>query len=54
MQNWRLQLGYDLGARTTRNLASQELSAGQPAGDEVAVSDGIGHGEIDLHASSEK
>src|SRR6266403_513295 len=51
---WRLQLGYDLCAEDHEEFGEPgvERWPGR-AGDQVAVSDGIGHGEIDISASRE-
>src|SRR5882762_2659770 len=52
---WRLQLGYDLCAEDHKEFGEPGVERGPGrAGDEVAVSDGIGHGEIDVRASDRK
>jgi len=49
-----LQLGYYLCAEDHEEFGEPGVERGPGrAGDEVAVSDGIGHGEIDVRASSE-
>src|SRR6266481_8685254 len=51
---WRLQLGYDLCAEDHEEFGEQGMERGPGrAGDQVAVGEGIGHGEIDVRASCE-